>query len=250
MVPHCSTRLAATMKKILFCLFLLTSSVAHADALTDANALYAKKAYPQAIAAYTKLANAGNADAQYRLSGIFAAGEGVPLDAVKADAWLRKAAAKGHKDALARTQRGGAREARRAEIEHWMSKYDGAEFRSGQYDCPAPRFPNVSKLNDEIDMVSKRMNAWETCFNGAANNLNKAAPLSKLIAADVAALMTKDELETATAHLMSVQASLAEEAKVTSKLVLADYAVWRDATSKWVEEHNRMVKEIKPEPKE
>lgn len=238
------------MKKYLFCLFLMTCGVAHADALSDANALYAKKSYPQALAAYTKLANAGNADAQYRLAELYRSGEGVTADPAKADAWLRKAAAKGNKDAAAKLAQGGQRDAKRQEVEYWMSKYDGQEFRSGQYNCPPPRFPSVSKLNDEIDAVSKRMTTWETCFNAAANNLNAAAPLSKKIPADVAAVMSKEELEKASAYLMSVQAGLAEEAKVTSAMVLADYAVWRDATNKWVNEHNRMVKEIKPEPKE
>lgn len=242
------------MKKSLYCLTLALSlslsSLAHADALSDAQALYAKKAYPQAIAAYTKLANAGNADAQYRLSEIYAGSEAGPADAAKAEAWLSKAAAKGHKQAQAKLDSRQQREAKREQIEYWMSKYDGAEFRSGQYSCPAPRFPAVSKLNDEIDAVTKRMNNWENCFNAAAKNLNAAAPLSKQIPPEIAAVMSKEELEKATTHLMSVQSSLAEEAKVSSALVLADYAVWRDATNKWVNEHNRMVKEIKPEPKE
>lgn len=238
------------MKKTLFCLFLLTTSLAHADAFGDAQALYAKKAYPQALAAYTKLANAGNAEAQYRLAELYAAGEGVAADATKSDAWLRKAAAKGQKDAVAKLAQGAQRDAKRQEVEYWMSKYDGQEFRTGQYSCTAPHFPSVSKLNDEIDAVTKRMNNWENCFNAAAKHLNAAAPLSKKLPPEVAAVMSKDEVEKASAHLMSVQASLAEEAKVSSALVLADYAVWRDATNKWVNEHNRMVKEIKPEPKE
>lgn len=238
------------MKKIVVCLSLLFCSVAYADDLANANKLYESKSYAKALQLYTRLANAGNAEAQYRLSEIYQGSDAAPADPAKADAWLRKAAAKGQKDAVAKLESAQKREAKREEIAYWMSRYDGAEFRSGQYSCPAPRFPAVSKLNEEIDAVSKRMTNWENCFNAAANNLNAAAPLSKKIPADVAAVMTKEELEKASAHLMEVQSLLAEEAKVTSKLVLADYAVWKDATNKWVNEHNRMVKEIKPEPKE
>lgn len=242
--------LPATMKKTLFCLTLLLSGAVHADALSDAHALYAKKSYAQAIGAYTKLANAGNADAQYRLAEIHAGSDAGAADPVKAEAWLRKAAAKGHKEAVAKLERQQQRASKLDDIAYWTSKYDGAEFRSGQYSCPPPRFPSVSKLNDEIDAVSKRMTNWENCFNAAANNLNAAAPLSKKLPAEVAAVMSKEEIEKANAHLMSVQAQLAADAKIASQMALADYAVWREATNKWVNEHNRMVKEIKPEPKD
>lgn len=52
------------MKKYLFVLSLLISAAALADPIGDANALFAKKSYPEAMQAYTKLANAGNAEAQ------------------------------------------------------------------------------------------------------------------------------------------------------------------------------------------
>ena len=56
------------IKKYLSCLSLLLSlslaGAAHADELADAKALFAKKAYPQALQLYTKLGNAGNAEAQ------------------------------------------------------------------------------------------------------------------------------------------------------------------------------------------
>ena len=238
------------MKKYVFCFALLIAGTAHADELANANALYAKKSYPQAIALYSKLAKAGNADAQYRLSEIYQGSEAGPADSAKADEWLRKAAAKGNKDALASLERSKQREGKRADVEFWMSKYDGQELRSGKYACPPPRFPALSKENDEIDRVSARMAAWEECFNAAAANLNASSPLTQRIPKEVSEVMTKEEMEKAKTYLAGVHSSLAEEAKVTAKLVVADYDAWRDATNKYVNEYNRIVKDIKPEPKD
>lgn len=237
------------MKKTIFCLALLLCGVASADDLADANALYAKKSVPQAITLLTKLANGGNADAQFRLSEIYLDSASGVADPAKADAWLRKAAAKGNKAALASIERSKQREARRADIEYWMSGYDGQDLKSGKFSCPPPRFPSVSKQNDEIDAVTARMTTWEACFNAAAVALNAASPLTQRIPKDVAELMTKEEMEKAKAYLAEVHTALASEAKIASKLVLADFTVWRDATNAYVSEHNRIVTENKNKPK-
>jgi len=137
------------------------------------------------------------------------------------------------------------RELRKADLEFWMTKYDGAELKSGQYRCVAPRVPAVSKQNDEIAAVGAKVEAWKTCYNACVANLNAAKPLTKFIPKDVADLMTKDEMSVATAHLNEVYKDLIEEARVSSKLFLADYAVWRDATDAYVAENNRIVNEAK-----
>jgi TPR repeat protein len=230
------------MKNLLFCLALLLAGAASADELLDANALFAKKDYPQALQKYTKLANAGNAEAQQHLGEMYWYGEAGAVDEAKAEAWFRKAAAKGNKVAIASLDVMKQRGARRADLDYWISKYDGSDLKSGQFRCPAPRFPAMSKVNDEIDRVSKSMTAWQECHNKFATNLNDASPLVKRIPADVVKLMNKDEMALATAHLEQVQANLAEDARVSMKLVLADFAAWRSATEAYVNEHNEMVK--------
>lgn len=230
------------MKKYLFVLSLLVSGAAFADAIADANALFAKKSYPQAMQAYTKLANAGNAEAQLHLGEMHLYGEAGAVDLEKAEAWFKKSAAKGNKTAIAALEMMQRREARRADIEYWTSKYDGSELKSGKYRCVVPRIPAMSKQNDEIDAVGAKMAAWQDCFNGFVQHLNDSSPLTKLIPKDIADLLTKDENERATKHLAQVHANLAEEARVSSKMVLADFAVWRDATDKYVTEHNQMIK--------
>lgn len=233
------------MKKFLFCLSLMLCGAAFAAELDDANALFDKKSYAQAMQLYTKLANAGNAEAQVRLGQMYLYGEAGTVDMAKAEALFKKSAAKGNKTAVASLDMMRKREARKTDIAYWMSGYDGAELSSGQYRCPVPRIPAMSKINEEITAVSGKVNAWQECYNAFVVNLNDSAPLTKRIPKDVADLMTKDEMDKATTHLDGVYTNLVESARVTAKLLLADYAVWRDATDAYVLQHNKMVKDAK-----
>ncbi|QYF92203.1 SEL1-like repeat protein [Massilia sp. PAMC28688] len=229
------------MKKYLLCLSLLMCTVAHADDLADAKALFAKKSYPEALKLYTKAANAGSAEAQLHLGEMHLYGEAGAIDLAKAEAWFKKAAAKGNKTAVAALEMMKQREVRKDDIAYWMSKYDGAELKSGKFRCPAPRIPAMSKQNDEISAVAEKVQGWQACYNGFVENINASSPLTKLIPKDVADLMTKDEMDAAGKHLEGVQARIVEEARVGSKMLLADYAAWRDATDAYVREHNKMV---------
>lgn len=233
------------MKKTLFCLSLLLCGAANADQLADANALFAKKSYPQAMQLYTKLANAGNAEAQLHLGEMHLYGEAGKVDLDKAAEWFRKSAAKGNKTAIAALDMMKRREERRADMDYWISKYDGADLRLGKYRCVAPRLPAVSKQNEEIDAIGAKMVVWQECYNGFVQKLNASSPLTKLIPKDISDLLTKDELEAARKHLAAVQEDIAAEAKVSSSLVLADFGAWRSATDKYVSEHNQMVQEAK-----
>lgn len=233
------------MKTFLFCLSLLLSGAVYADELADANALFAKKSYPEALQKYTKLANAGNPEAQLHMGEMYLYGEAGAVDLPKAESWFKKSAAKGNKTAIAALEMMKQRDLRKADMEYWMSKYDGADLKSGQYRCPTPRVPAISKQNDEIDAVSKKVDIWKNCYNAFVENLNANKPLTKRIPKDVADLLTKDEMATATTHLEAVFSRLAEEARVSSKLFMADLTAWREATEAYVTENNRIVKEAK-----
>ena len=238
------------MKKYLFCLTLLMSSAAFsADDISTANALFAKKDYPQALQLYTKLGNAGNAEAQLHMGEMYLYGEAGAVDLVKAESWFKQSAAKGNKTAIAALEMMKQRVVRRADIEYWMSKYDGAELRSGQYRCPIPRVPAMSKQNDEIAAVAAKVAAWQACYNGFVENINATAPLTKKIPKDITDLMTKDEMTASTKHLEEVYTRIVEGARVESKLFLSDYNVWRDATDAYVGEHNKMTKDALPASK-
>jgi TPR repeat protein len=231
-----------SMKNHLFSVALLAAGAACADELADADALFAKKAYPEALQKYTRLANAGNPVAQQHLGEMYWYGEAGAVDEAKAEAWFRKAAAKGNAVAVASLDVMRQRAERRADIDYWVNKYDGSDLTTGQYRCPAPRFPAVSKQNDDIDRISANMTKWQDCYNAQVHALNDASPLTRRIPADVAKLINKAEMEQAQKRLATVYANLTESAQVKAKLVLADFAVWRDATDAWVREHNDIVK--------
>ena len=235
------------MKKTLFCLALLMSGAAwSADDIAAANALFAKKSYPQALQMYTKLANAGNAEAQLHMGEMYLYGEAGAVDLAKAESWFKKSAAKGNRTAVAALEMMKQREVRKQDIAYWMSKYDGAELRAGPNRCPVPRVPAMSKQNDEIAAISAKVATWQACYNTFVENINAAAPLTKLIPKDIADLMTKDEMATATTHLGEVYKRVVEEARVEQKLFLADFTVWRDATDAYVGAHNAMTKDASP----
>ena len=229
------------MKKTLFCLSLLLSGAVYADDLAAANALFEKKSYPQALQMYSKLATAGNADAQLKMGQMYLYGEAGTVDMAKAELWFGKSAAKGNKTAVASLEMMKQRDVRKADIDYWITKYDGSELKTGKYRCPVPRLPAMSKQNDEIQAVGAKVVAWQTCYNAFVENLNAASPLTRQIPKDVADLMTKEEMAKATTRLEVVYASMVESARVSSKLFLADYAVWRDATDKYVGDHNSMI---------
>lgn len=237
------------MKRILSCLFLAVSfasgGAAFAGELEDANALFEKKDYAGALKLYTKLANAGNPQAQQQLGQMYWYGEAGAVDEAKAKEWFEKSAAKGNKvaaDSLVIMQQ---RVLRRAEIDYWIKGYDGADLQSGEYRCPSPRIPAVSKINEEIERVNNAVTGWQGCYNKMVTNLNAQSPLTKRIPPDIAKLMNKQETEASTAYLEAVRQNIAEGAKVNSKMVLADFAAWRSATEAFVDQHNAVVNKAK-----
>lgn len=135
-----------------------------------------------------------------------------------------------------------ARATRQADIDYWLKGYDGSEFTSGEYRCPPPRFPSMSKDNQEIDRVSTNMETWQDCHNNAVKHFNATPSFAKLIPADVAALLTPDEKKQAEERLQLVHDNVNETLKVSAELVLADFSAWRSATNAWVKEHNEIVK--------
>jgi TPR repeat protein len=229
------------MKRFLLAACLLACSTVRADALSDANALFASKAYPQALAAYAKLANAGNVEAQQHLGEMYFYGEAGAVDEAKAESWFRKAAAKGNPVAIASIELIGQRGKRRAEITHWVEQYQGEDLKAGKFNCAAPRLPAISKQAEEIERVSARIASWQNCFNDYVTNLNAASPLAKRIPADIVKLLNQAETARANERLALVQENLAEEARVSAKLVLADVAAWRSATDAYIKEHNAIV---------
>jgi TPR repeat protein len=231
---------------VLLALLAVAPAVAFADELADADALFAKKAYPEALQKYSKLANGGNVMAQQHLGEMYFYGEAGAVDMDKAAQWFRKAAAKGNPVAIASLDLMAQRDAHRADLDYWIAKYDGSDVLGATYRCPAPRFPAMSKVNEDIDRYGAKMKDWEACHNRAVRYLNAEMPLTKRIPPDLAKLLTKDEMDRATAHLTEVGHRVAEDLEVSGKMVVADFTVWRTGTEAYVTEHNEMVKNAPP----
>ncbi|QNA89880.1 sel1 repeat family protein [Massilia sp. Dwa41.01b] len=231
------------MKRLLITLGLglMLAGAAHGGELEDAKSLFEQKKYPEALKLYTKLANAGNVEAQQNLGQMYWYGEAGAVDEAKAQAWFRKAAAKGNKVAVESLAIMEQRVTRRADIDYWLKDYDGADLRSGKFACPAPRIPPISKQTEEIERVTNAINKWQDCYNAFVQNLNAHSPLADKIPADVAKLMNAAEMARAKTRLAALQENMSEEAKVGSKMVLADIAVWRTATEAYIAEHNAIV---------
>ncbi|HSB99503.1 MAG TPA: hypothetical protein VLE45_06260, partial [Burkholderiaceae bacterium] len=80
------------------------SAPATADLLVQAEAAAKRGNDAESLALYRKAATAGNAEAQYRLGEIYAAGRGVPQNNSQAYIWLSLAANGGHAGAKARRE--------------------------------------------------------------------------------------------------------------------------------------------------
>lgn len=229
------------MKRLLGILLLLCAGVASADELGDANRLLKDKAYDKAFPIYSRLAAAGNPEAQFRLGEMYWYGDGTATNLVAAKMWLQKAAATGHHDAQEDLAALKAREGRDADIAYWTTNYKGEDLTSGKFACPAPAIPKVSTTNGDIKTVSDAVATWQTCYNGFVANVNAALPPGKRIPDEVAALMTPHEMAAASAHLDQVYGGVIARAQATASTVAKERDAWQKATEQYVAAQNRSL---------
>ena len=85
----------AVLKCTMIVLLLLSGSTSYAG-INEANNAFNNGQYTNAYKAYRKLADQGNADAQYRLGQMYYDGKGLPQNFSKAVIWLQQAAENGH----------------------------------------------------------------------------------------------------------------------------------------------------------
>jgi len=226
------------MRKYVFCLALAVCGSAMADELADANKLLDAKTYPQAMAILTRLADAGNANAQLRLGQVYWYGEGVPVDRARGDALYAKAVAAGSEDAKIALGMTAARQQHLADIEYWTTTYNGADLTSGKYHCEPPAVPARSSTNEGIKSTWDAINAWKACYNGFAQHLDDAWPAGRRIPVRIADLMTDHEIDQAKAHLTDVYTRMADDAKANADKALAAYDSWAKETAVFVGEQN------------
>lgn len=228
------------MKRFLIVCVLLCGAMARADELADAAKLLDSKAYPQALALYTKLAQQGHPTAQFKLGEMYWYGEAGPIDLAAARGWFVKAADAGDPDAQAALAAMRAHDARIEEITFWTTRYDGAGLAGGLAPCPAPAIPPLSKDNAAIKQVNQDFAAWNTCYGAQRRKLEEFIPPSKRIPADLAALMNQQEYDQAVARVDQAAAKAAAQIGARAQSVMAAHANWMSATKAYVDEQNQL----------
>ncbi|HEY5801146.1 MAG TPA: sel1 repeat family protein [Burkholderiaceae bacterium] len=217
------------MKTLLFGFLLMAiTGVARADDLSDAKKLFEEKKFAEAMALYGKLANAGNAEAQHLLGEMYWYGDGMAAaDDAKAELWFKKAADAGNVKAKAALGIMRDRVTRRADIEYYTTRYDGADLR---YNCAKPAIPAVSKTLTEMKKVDADYTQWAQCYDAWAVKMNGALPAGKAIPADIANLLNDDELVKARTLMDKTYAGLSAQAQKEAAAVTAQNDAWRTAT--------------------
>lgn len=216
-------------KFLLLSLLLATASV-RADDLADGMKAWEKKDFPTALQIYTRLANAGNSEAQFQLGEMTGYGEGRAEDLALAEQWLAKAQANGHKDAAASIATMRQRGARKADIAYYTERYDGADVSLASRHCVAPQLPAASASRAEIKQVSDSLEAWTNCYNGFVAGLSAALPAGKTIPADVSKLMSTTEFDSARVRMDQAFAAQAAAATAQAARVSSAADAWRTAT--------------------
>lgn len=217
--------------RVIACILLvLGTGAACADELANAAQALTTKHYPEALATYTRLAQAGNPEAALRLGEMYWYGEGVALDRAHGDALFAKAVAGGSKAAAAATGLSSLREQQLPAIAYWTAGYDGADLTAGAFHCVAPAQPKLSETKRSVAAVSASNDAYIACYNGFIDNLLSAMPPGTRIPGDIAVLMSESELGQAREHISKVYAAVAAREKRVADQVVANRAAWVDAT--------------------
>jgi hypothetical protein len=225
-------------------LLVLGIGAACADELANAAKALTTQHYPEALATYTRLAQAGDPEAALRLGEMYWYGEGAQLDRAKGDALFAKAAAGGSVEAVAAAKLSGQRADRLRDIAYWTARYDGADLTAGSLHCAAPSIPQYSDSKRSIAAVGRANAAYAACYNGFIDNLMHALPPGKRIPADVAIVMSEQELLQANEHVGKVYAAVAAREKRVADQVMANRASWIDATMAYLKTQEARTQQL------
>lgn len=229
------------MKRLLCGLMLAAAAgAAMADDLGDADKALRARDFGRAFPLYARLADAGNAEAQFRLGEMYWYGDGMAVDMGKSRAWLQKAAAAGHAGAREALALLAQRERYAGDIAYWTTKYEGEDLVSGRYACPMPDIPDVSTQIEEIRKVGGEMRRWASCYNKFAADVSAAGPTSNRIPAELRKLMTPPELAQTVKRLDTVVAAVIQRRESEADVFAARRANWMAATDKYLAD-NRSV---------
>ncbi|RZJ85087.1 MAG: sel1 repeat family protein [Massilia sp.] len=226
------------MKKLISIMLLGVSSLAIGGELEKADTLLRAKAYDKAFPIYSKLAQAGDTEAQFRLGEMYWYGDGTAVDLAAANTWLRKAAQQGHRGAVESLDILKKRETRTADIAYWTSAYQPKDVVVSSYDCAAPELPVESKTKESIREVANRYKAWQACYDGFAAKMNAQVRSAPQIPADVLELMTPREAEQSFARLHQPYMTTIAAAERDAMRITGRYMAWQNGTERSVQSAN------------
>jgi TPR repeat protein len=235
-------------KQIMGAMVALAMGLAQADEMADGIKAWETQDFARAHQILGKLAAAGNPEAQLMVGEMYGFGEGVPEDMAKADEWLNKAKAGGHKDAAESLALMQQRRTHKAEIAYYVSSYKGDEVRLEKYNCVDPVFPEVSRTQVEIKEVEAKMDDWMTCYQRFQAGLQAVLPAGKAIPADVAKMMSLGELKQARENMDKAYAQVGADAQERGGKLIASHDVWAKRTiavAKSMEEKTKKDAEIR-----
>lgn len=213
-------------KQMMGAMLALAMGLAQADEMADGIKAWEAQDFTRAHQILGKLAAAGNPEAQLMVGEMYGFGEGVPEDMAKADEWLNKSKAGGHKDAAESLALMQQRRSRKPEIAYYVSSYKGDEVRLEKYNCAEPAFPEVSRTQVEIKEVEAKMDGWMTCYQRFQAGLQAVLPAGKAIPADVAKVMSLGELKQARETMDKVYAQAGADAQEHGKKLIASHDDW------------------------
>lgn len=212
------------MKRWICILLCLTvGATAHADELATGIKAWEQRDFATAQTIFTRLASAGNTEAQLLLGEMYGYGEGVPEDSGQAERLLGQAHAGGHKDAAESLANVRQRAARKDDIARYVAGAGASPPSLAQFGCVMPAFPQESRTQVEIKAVAAESAKWRNCYERYAAQLVQPAAKPP---ADLAKLMNLVELERAGRARAQAMAAAAAAAN-------AEAAAFSRASDKW-----------------
>lgn len=221
------------MKKLIALLvFSIVSVSALADELADGIKAWETRDFGRAQQIFTRLANAGNPEAQLLLGEMYGYGEGVPEDPALAERLLGQARANGHKDAAESLANIHQRAVRKADIARYVGG-DVGDLTLAKFGCVMPVFPDVSRTQVDLKATDAQMKLWRACYDRFGAHLAAQLPAGKAIPADVAKLMNLDELARARAAMDKSYAAAAAGASREAANFTRDSDAWYARTQQY-----------------
>ncbi len=208
----------------------LACTLARAGELEDGLKAWENKDFATAHKIFSKLAAAGDPEAERQLGEMYGFGEGVPEDLGQARRWIEQSRAHGNKEAATSLALVEQRAARKADIARYTTQYDGSDVALAHFKCGNPEIPESSNTKKKIAEISGKISKWYECYGQFAKNLNAQLPAGKAIPQDIAQLMNSAEFDQARMRMDKAYARVGDEGKREAEQIGVAEGKWLEAS--------------------